>query len=273
MDDALTILVVSDSTGETAQTYLKSITTQFPDLKTRLIRRPDITTIEEIDKVIAEIPDYSVIVPTIAIEELSEYVKKRAKERNIEVLPIFDEGIEVFEKVTGQKALHQMGMTRTLSEDYFSMIEAIEFAIQYDDGRDPRGFLKSDIVLLGVSRTSKTPTTMILSTKGYKVSNLPLVPESRLPREIFEVDSDRLIGLIIDPSKLSTIRENRSKELGLMGDSVYYNDVRIKKELEYASEVYKDLDCKVIDVTNNTIEQTATMIVEYYKSKFGEEDK
>lgn len=272
MDDALTILVVSDSTGETAQTYLKSITTQFPDLKTRLIRRPDITTIEELDQAIAEIPDYSIIVPTIAIEELADHVNKKAKERGIEVLPIFDQGIEIFERVTGQKALHQIGMTRTLSKDYFTMIEAIEFAIQYDDGKDPRGFPKSDIVLLGVSRTSKTPTTMILSTKGYKVSNLPLVPESRLPREIFEVDSDRLIGLIIDPEKLSTIREGRSKELGLIGDSVYYKDTRIHKELEYAKEVYKDLDCKVIDVTNNTIEQTATMIIEHYKTKFGERE-
>ena len=272
MDDALTILVISDSTGETAQTYLKSVTTQFPDLKTRLIRRPDITTREEIDEVIAEIPDYSIIVPTIAPRDLSDYVVEVAAKRDIEVLPVLNYGIEMFEKVTGKSAVRQRGLTRALSKDYFNMIEAIEFAIQYDDGKDPRGFLKSDIVLLGVSRTSKTPTTMILATKNYKVSNLPLVPESRLPQEIFEVDSDRLIGLIIDPEKLSDIREDRSKELGLIGDSVYYNDVRINKELDYAREVYKDLDCKVIDVTNNTIEQTATMIVEYYKSKFGDKE-
>ena len=131
--------------------------------------------------------------------------------------------------------------------------------------------MKSDIVLLGVSRTSKTPTTMILSTKTYKVSNLPLVPEARLPQEIFEVDPKRIIGLIIDPDKLSDIRESRSKELGLMGESVYFKDQRIKRELTYAKEVFKDLDCKVIDVTNNTIEQTATEIESYYKEAFGDE--
>ncbi len=270
MDDTLTIVIISDSTGETANVYLKSVTSQFPYLNQRVVRRPDIKTTEEVDEIFADIPDYSIIVKTITSLELSDYISKLAYEKNIEVIDILEYGIRAVEKVTGQKPVREIGLTHNLSQNYFSMIEAIEFAIQYDDGKDPRGFTKSDIVLLGVSRTSKTPTTMILATKGFKVSNLPLVPESRLPQEIFEVDPDRLIGLIIDPDKLSDIREDRSKELGLMGESVYYNDTRIKTELEYAKEVYRDLDAKVIDVTNNTIEQTATEIVEYYKSKFGE---
>ena len=271
MQDGLTIVIISDSTGETANTYLKSVTTQFPDLKTKVLRRPDISSREDIDKIIKELPDYSLIVQTIANLDLASYLEEVAERNEIEVLDILELGIEKVEKVTGKKAIREVGLTRALSKDYFNMIEAIEFAIQYDDGKDPRGFLKSDIVLLGVSRTSKTPTTMILSTKNYKVSNLPLVPESRLPQEIFEVDPRRLIGLIIDPDKLSDIRESRSKELGLIGDSVYYKDQRIQTELAYAKEVFKDLDCKVIDVTNNTIEQTATEIETYYKSQFGEE--
>ena len=270
MDDTLTIVIISDSTGETANVYLKSVTSQFPDLKYKIIRRPDVNTIDEVDDIFEEIPDYSIIVKTMATLEISEHISALAEKRKLQVLDILEYGIDAFENITGQKAVRDIGMTHNLSKNYFSMIEAIEFAIQYDDGKDPRGFPKSDIVLLGVSRTSKTPTTMILASKGYKVSNLPLVPESRLPQEIFEVDDDRIIGLIIDPEKLSDIREDRSKELGLMGDSIYYNDIRITTELDYAKEVYKDLDCKVIDVTNNTIEQTATEIVEYYKSKFGE---
>ena len=271
MDDALTIVIISDSTGETAQTYLKSVTTQFPDLETRIIRRPNVTNVKEIDKIFENISDYSVIVPTMADKDLADYICNESQKRNIEVLAILEQGIKTFEKVTGQNAVREVGLTRALSKDYFSMIEAIEFAIQYDDGKDPKGFLKSDIVLLGVSRTSKTPTTMILASKNYKVSNLPLVPESRLPKEIFEVDSDRIIGLLIDPEKLINIRQDRSKELGLIGESIYARENRIQKELDYAKEVFKDLDCKVIDVTNNTIEQTATQIVEYYISKFGEE--
>lgn len=269
----LTTILISDSTGETAQNYIKSVTSQFPDLKVNLIRKPSIDTTEEIDEVMAKANSSCIVVQTIANEDLSKHLRAVAKEKNIEVLDILNYGIRKVEEATGLKAVREIGLTRTLSEDYFNMIEAIEFAIQYDDGKDPRGFPLSDIVLVGVSRTSKTPTTMILATKNFKVSNLPLVPEIKLPREIFEVDPDRIIGLVIDPDKLSNIREVRSKSLGIIGESIYYDDTRIRRELEYAQEVFKDLDCKVIDVTENTIEQTATDIVQYYFEKFPEERK
>ena len=269
----LTTILISDSTGETAQNYIKSVTSQFPDLKVNLIRKPSIDTTEEIDEVMDKADSNCIVVQTIANEDLSKHLRAVAKEKNIEVLDILNYGIRKVEEATGLKAVREIGLTRTLSEDYFNMIEAIEFAIQYDDGKDPRGFPLSDIVLVGVSRTSKTPTTMILATKNFKVSNLPLVPEIKLPREIFEVDPDRIIGLVIDPDKLSNIREVRSKSLGIVGESIYYDDTRIRRELEYAQEVFKDLDCKVIDVTENTIEQTATDIVQYYFEKFPEELK
>lgn len=269
----LTTILISDSTGETAQNYIKSVTSQFPDLKVNLIRKPSIDTTEEIDEVMDKADDNCIVVQTIANEDLSKHLRAVAKEKNIEVLDILNYGIRKVEEATGLTAVRQIGLTRTLSEDYFNMIEAIEFAIQYDDGKDPRAFPLSDIVLVGVSRTSKTPTTMILATKNFKVSNLPLVPEIKLPREIFEVDPDRIIGLVIDPDKLSNIREVRSKSLGIVGESIYYDDTRIRRELEYAQEVFKDLDCKVIDVTENTIEQTATDIVQYYFEKFPEELK
>lgn len=269
----LTTILISDSTGETAQNYIKSVTSQFPDLKVNLIRKPSIDTTEEIDEVMAKANSNCIVVQTIANEDLSKHLRAVAKEKNIEVLDILNYGIRKVEEATGLKAVREIGLTRTLSEDYFNMIEAIEFAIQYDDGKDPRAFPLSDIVLVGVSRTSKTPTTMILATKNFKVSNLPLVPEIKLPREIFEVDPNRIIGLVIDPDKLSNIREVRSKSLGIVGESIYYDDKRIRRELEYAQEVFKDLDCKVIDVTENTIEQTATDIVQYYFEKFPEESK
>ena len=265
MEDCLTVVIVSDSTGETAINYIKSVTSQFPDLETRIIRKPDIKEKSEIDDIMEAIDSDSVIVMTVADKELALYLRAKAKDKKIIVLDILSYGI------TGKKAIRKAGLIRTLSRGYFKMIDAIEFAIQYDDGKDPRGFLKSDIVLVGVSRTSKTPTTMNLATKNFRVSNLPLVPESKLPQELFEVDSDRVIGLVIDPDKLSNIREKRSKTMGLVGESKYFDKERIKEELAYAKEVFKDLDCKVIDVTENTIEQTATEIIEYYFEKFPEE--
>lgn len=271
MEDCLTVVIVSDSTGETAINYIKSVTSQFPDLETRIIRKPDIKEKYEIDDIMEALDSDSVIVMTVADKELALYLRAKAKDKKIIVLDILSYGINKFEELTGKKAIRKAGLTRTLSRGYFKMIDAIEFAIQYDDGKDPRGFLKSDIVLVGVSRTSKTPTTMNLATKNFKVSNLPLVPESKLPQELFEVDPDRVIGLVIDPDKLSNIREKRSKTMGLVGESKYFDKERIKEELAYAKEVFKDLDCKVIDVTENTIEQTATEIIEYYFEKFPEE--
>ncbi|WP_276907109.1 pyruvate, water dikinase regulatory protein [Peptoniphilus duerdenii] len=271
MGDVLTIVIISDSTGETAINYIKSITSQFPDLETRVVRKPDIMNKSELDEVMDKLDKDSVIVATVADKDLALYLRERAKKENIIVLDILSYGINKFEELTGMKAIRQPGLTRTLSTNYFNMIDAIEFAIKYDDGKDPRGFLKSDIVLVGVSRTSKTPTTMILATKNFKVSNLPLLPESKLPQELFEVDPDRVVGLIIDPNKLSNIRSERTKTLGLEGESKYFDMKRIENELNYAKEVFKDLDCKVIDVTENTIEQTATEIIEYYFEKFPEE--
>ena len=271
MDDVMTVVIISDSTGETAINYIKSVTSQFPDLETTIVRRPDIRTKEEIDEIMDQIDKESVIVMTVADKELALYLRAKAKEADIIVLDILSYGINKFEELTGKKAIRKPGLIRTLSRDYFNMIDAIEFAIQYDDGKDPRGFPKSDIVLVGVSRTSKTPTTMILAAKNFRVSNLPLVPESVLPQELFEVDPDRIIGLVIDPEKLSDIRSLRTKTLGLGGESKYFDMERIKEELDYAMEVFKDLDCKVIDVTENTIEQTATEIVQYYYEKFPEE--
>ena len=271
MDECLTIVIISDSTGETAINYMKSVTSQFPDLETKIIRKPDIKTKAEIDQIMDELDKDSVIVITVANKDLALHVREKAKEKDLTVLDILSYGINKFEKLTGKKAIREAGLTRTLSSGYFKMIDAIEFAIKYDDGKDPRGFLESDIVLVGVSRTSKTPTTMILATKNFKVANLPLVPESKLPQELFEVDPDRVIGLVIDPDKLSNIRAERTKTMGIVGESKYFDKERIREELAYAKEVFKDLDCKVIDVTENTIEQTATEIVEYYFEKFPEE--
>ncbi|WP_296113398.1 pyruvate, water dikinase regulatory protein [uncultured Anaerococcus sp.] len=271
MEDVLTVVIVSDSTGETAINYIKSVTSQFPGLETSIQRKPDIRHIDEIDNIMEELDKDSVIVMTVADKDLALHLRAKARQKEIIVLDILSYGINKFEELTGRKAVRQPGLTRTLSSGYFKMIDAIEFAIKYDDGKDPRGFLESDLVLVGVSRTSKTPTTMILATKNFKVSNLPLLPESNLPQELFEIDPDRIIGLIIDPDKLSNIRSQRTKSMGIRGESMYFDRDRVEYELDYAKELFKDLDCKVIDVTENTIEQTATEIVQYYFEKFPEE--
>ncbi|MDU3153557.1 MAG: kinase/pyrophosphorylase [Anaerococcus hydrogenalis] len=240
----LNVFIISDSTGETAQTFAKSVLTHFPNVNFNVTRKFNIDSEEKIDKIVDKIPKDSIIIQTIAEKKLEEYLKKKAKKEEIKVIDILGPALSLFEKVTGEKALREKKLTRKLSKDYFS------------------------ILLLGVSRTSKTPVTMLLATKDYKVYNLPLVPEIRLPEEVFEIDPKRIIGLTIDPEKLSRIREDRSKGLGIKSKSDYFDKERINKELEYAKEVFEDLDCKVIDVTLNTIEQTATDVLEYYNKNF-----
>lgn len=264
----LNVFIISDSTGETAQTFAKSVLTHFPNVNFNVTRKFNIDSEEKIDKIVDKIPKDSIIIQTIAEKKLEEYLKKKSKKEEIKVIDILGPALSLFEKVTGEKALREKKLTRKLSKDYFSMIESIEFAVKYDDGKDTRGIKEADILLLGVSRTSKTPVTMLLATKDYKVYNLPLVPEIRLPEEVFEIDPKRIIGLTIDPEKLSRIREDRSKGLGIKSKSDYFDKERINRELEYAKEVFEDLDCKVIDVTLNTIEQTATDVLEYYNKNF-----
>lgn len=266
--DVLNVYIISDSTGETAETFAKSVVTHFPNVEFNVNRKFNIDSEEKINKIVEKMPNDSIIIQTIAEKKLEEYLIQKAKEENIKVIDILGPALSIFEQVTGQKALREKKLTRKLSKDYFSMIESIEFAVKYDDGKDPRGIKEADILLLGVSRTSKTPVTMLLATKDYKVFNLPLVPEIRLSEEVFEIDPKRIIGLTIDPDKLSKIREDRSKGLGLKSKSEYFDKERINRELEYAKGVFEDLDCKVFDVTLNTIEQTATDVLEYYKKNF-----
>ncbi len=244
MDDCLTIVIISDSTGETAINYMKSVTSQFPDLETRIIRKPDIKTKAEIDQIMDELDKDCVIVITVANKELALHVRERAKEADLTVLDILSYGINKFEKLTGKKAIRKAGLTRTLSRGYFKMIDAIEFAIKYDDGKDPRGFLESDIVLVGVSRTSKTPTTMILATKNFRVSNLPLVPESKLPQELFEVDPDRGTAFVIDPDKLSNIRAERTSSWVLLGKASILTRKGLEKNLPMPRKSSKTLTAR-----------------------------
>jgi [pyruvate, water dikinase]-phosphate phosphotransferase / [pyruvate, water dikinase] kinase len=141
-------------------------------------------------------------------------------------------------------------------------VEAIEFAVKYDDGRDPRGLLRADIILIGVSRTSKTPLSMYLAHKRIKAANVPLVPEVTPPEELVKVDPVRCIGLTITPQKLIEIRSERLKALGLQPEANYAKLERIEDELKYSKQIMEDIGCYTIDVSNKAVEETANIIME-----------
>ena len=257
------IYAISDSTGETVNTYIDSLMIQFPkeDFSRRVFANVD--SPEKVDRIFSDISGKTILAMTVVIENVADKIREKAQEAGVLLLDLLNDPLLKIEDFIGAKALRLPGLMRDLNNEYFDKIESIEFAMNYDDGKNPKGFLLADIVLVGVSRTSKTPLSMFLANKKYKVANLPLLPELCLPDEIFKVDRKKIIGLIIDPEKLNEIRVQRLKTLGLGDESLYADTGRIEEELNYAKEVFKKLDCEVINVTGLTIESIAGKIISY----------
>ena len=210
----------------------------------------------------------ALVVYTNVDTETRAYIKRKEKELNLAMVDVMGPPMDKLETLLGYEPTRQPGLIRRLDENYFKKVESIEFAVQYDDGKDPRGVVKADIVLVGVSRTSKTPLSMYLANKLYKVANVPLVPEVPVPKEVYEKDKRRLFGLIANSEKLYTIREERLRALGLNSSAKYANVDRIKEEVDYSVQIMKDIGCTIIDVSNKAIEETAEIINDYMISRF-----
>lgn len=202
---------------------------------------------------------------TIVIEDIKNYLLKKANELGVKTVDIMGPMMDALQSMYQLPPKMKPGLVRQLDEEYFRKVEAIEFAVKYDDGRDPRGLLKADVVLIGVSRTSKTPLSMYLAHKRIKVANVPLVPEVEPPDELYEITNKKVIGLKINPDKLNGIRTERLKSLGLTAQANYANYERILEELEFAEKVMKRVGCPVIDVSNKAIEETASIVIEMIK--------
>lgn len=266
----INLYVISDSTGETANQLANAIAIQFKQTDFSRKRFSNIVEAEQVDKILGSddvknSDNKTIVLMTVVAENVVESIKNYESEKLI-VVDLLLRPITEIEDFLGVKADRQSGLMRDLNNSYFDKIEAIEFAMNFDDGKNPKGFLDADIVLLGVSRTSKTPLSVYLANKSYKVANLPLVPEISIPKEIYEVDPKKIIGLIIDKDKLNEIRNQRLIALGLSSESSYATDERIDEELEYAKELYNDLGCVVIDVSKSTIEETAAKIIEHIEN-------
>ncbi len=263
-----TIQVVSDSVGETGEYVVHALMKQFPDVAYRTQRHSYVLSQAQVNRALRRLEKGDIVISTMVIKKLRNYLKERCREMGIFYHDVLENPILKLEEYFNESSVQDPGAIRRLDREYFNKIEAIEFTVKYDDGKDPRGILSADIVLIGVSRTSKTPTSIYLANKGYKVCNIPLVPEVAPPKELFEADRRRIIGLIINPVKLNEIRRKRLENLGLDFRADYANKERIKQELLYAMEVFDKVKCSVIDVTSSTIEGTASEIVAIYNKNF-----
>ena len=259
------IYALSDSIGGTAESVIKATTSQFTETKFDVVRIPYINNKEQIDEALEEAARHrAVVCYTIVNPRLREHLADRAVELQIQVVDVLGPMLRAIQKNSGLLPKNQAGLIHALDHEYFKRVEAVEFAVKYDDGKNPLGLLKADIVIIGVSRTSKTPLSMYLAHKQLKVANVPLVPEIVPPAELFKVPHHKIIGLLIDPYKLTDIRMTRLKAMGLSEDAEYADVERITEELDYAKGIMRRVHCMIINVSNRAIEETAGIILDYY---------
>lgn len=268
--ETLIIYVISDSVGETAQQVARAAISQFSINDNYEIRRfPYVVDKKFLIQILnSGKNEDAIILYTLVNEELSNLTKEYCHKQNLSSIDLMSPILDKISNKINKNPKREPGAIRKLDESYFKRVEAIEFAVKYDDGKDPRGILKSDIVLVGISRTSKTPLSMYLANKHIKVANIPLVPEIPLPKELNNINPNKIIGLTNSPEKLNKIRQERLKALGLSKNANYANIERILQELDYSDNIMKKLGCPVINVSNKAIEETAGIIMDLIKENY-----
>ncbi|KYP81068.1 pyruvate, water dikinase regulatory protein [Ferroacidibacillus organovorans] len=262
MNRSRVVYVVSDSVGETAEFVVRAAASQFDqghfDIR-RISYVDHVEAIEEIVAAAAEVAGF--IAYTLILPALRESMREAAARANVRAVDIMGPMMTAFEDVFNALPALRPGLIHQLDDDYFRRVEAIEFAVKYDDGRDSRGLARADVVLIGVSRTSKTPLSMYLAHRRLRVANVPLVPEVQPPEELFALPHGRVIGLTIRAEELNEIRQERLRALGLTESASYASQARILEELRFADDVMRRVGCPVIDVSKLAVEETASKVM------------
>jgi regulator of PEP synthase PpsR (kinase-PPPase family) len=252
--------IVSDSTGETAVRLVHALEAQFPEQPFEEIRHPRVESVEDLERVARRARGRpAVVIYTIVKPELRDAMRTLCRRARVHYCDLLGHPIEAVARVSGVAARMTPGARAPLDAGYFRRIEAIEFAVRYDDGLGG-GLEEADIVLVGVSRTSKTPLAMYLGYQGYKTANVPVVRGIEPPPALFSVEPARIVGLTIDAERLADIRRVRARAMGSPKRS-YADLVEIYEELDQAAALHRRLGCPVIDVSDLSIEETAQRVI------------
>lgn len=263
-EDSMIVFILSDGTGETATAMVRAGLVQYPKKDVQIVRCKNVRTKDQIESLVEEVFEKrGCIVHTMVSPEMRATLLEKASEKGILTVDLMGPVLTALDSYLGgssQKA--EAGILRTVDERYFKRIEAIEFTVKHDDGKLNSGLEGADIVLVGISRTSKTPLSIFLSHKGWKVANVPLVLNSPIPDELFEIDQRKIIGLTIDHTSLSRIRKKRLEKFGQDPGSEYASLQHIQKEIDFANGLFKkNKRWPVFDVTDRALEETAAEIV------------
>ncbi|AUX45656.1 hypothetical protein SOCE26_071510 [Sorangium cellulosum] len=261
--------VLSDSTGETAEKTVRAALLQYPQAGVQIRLHTRVRTPEVARPVLERAArEGALVVFTVVSPELREFVHATTAELNIEAIDLIGSLIVRLGTFLDREPINLPSAMLPLTEEYFRRIEAVEFAVKSDDGKEPRNFRKADIVLVGVSRTSKTPLSTLLAQRGLKVANLPLVLGVPPPIELIEAPQDRVIGLTIGLDQLCEIRQARLRQLGMPAETNYAMREHVRQELEYASRLFSaHPEWPVVDVTGRAIEETAVIILDHLKER------
>jgi len=263
VSDNFTLHVLSDSLGQTAVTFSRVMASRFPSLHFTVVRTPMVSDPLELAEVVrphCKQHNY-LFVYTFAQQDLLDKMKELCDE-GCYAVDLLGQALRSIRKLSGVRPTGKVGAIHTTDEAYYQRIEAMEYTINHDDGRHPEGLLEADIVLIGVSRSGKTPLSTFLAYRGWKVANLPLAAGLYPPEQIFEVDARRLYGLVTTPEVLTRVREARSVEFGTFLEN-YSSREHIEHELESARELMRQLGCIVINTANRAIEEVAQEILWY----------
>ncbi len=260
------VVVVSDSIGETAELVVRAAASQFNSGAVEVRRLSYVSEAETVRAAVESARGRrAVIVYTLILPEMRDLIRELALTMGVTAVDIMGPTMDALTELLEVEPRLEPGVIRRLDEEYFRRVEAVEFAVKHDDGKEPAGILRADVVLTGVSRTSKTPLSMYLAHRRYRVANLPLVPEVETPPELFRAKPERVIGLTISPEKLYQIRHERLRTMGLDGNSDYGDMGRIIRELAYAQDIFNQLGCRVVDVSQRAVEETANQVLEIMK--------
>ena len=264
------IYLISDSTGETLDRIFLALKAQFPNFEYETnhfsFTRTESQTLSILKQ--AKEDKNSIILYTIVNSKLAKYLTEKSYERNIPCFGVLGDLILNFSKVLNQKASHQPSGQHILNEEYYDRIEAIQFTMNHDDGNQTDDIEKSDIILLGVSRTSKTPTSIYLANRGFKTSNIPLVNKNSIPPKVKEKKfTPCVVGLVTEAERLYDLRKNRLTSLKEDQNSEYINIDKIKDELKNARKIFKENNWPTIDVTRKSVEETAASVIKIYEIK------
>jgi len=264
MNKIYQVYQVSDSTGETLDRIFLAIKAQFSNFECKTIHYSFTRTENQIDKIISQSKTEKniIILYTIVDNDLAKYLATETKKNNIPCFEVLGDLIASFSKLLKQEASRKPSGQHVLDAEYYKRIEAVQFTITHDDGKIISDLDNSDIVLVGISRTSKTPTSIYLANRGYKVANIPLIPEKNIPSQLIESSKKTcVIGLICDVVRLSDVRRNRIHSLHEDRPGDYTNEEEILDELENSKKLFKKYNWPVIDVTRKSVEETAAAII------------